>query len=131
MKKLFGTSEDAEKEGVWIDYGDIRVKVARAGGRNVKYQKVLEAESKPHKRALQTDSMPEDQARAMLMRVYSKTVVLDWENVDDGEGNIIPCTEENILAMFKEFPDFFLEIKNMADGVALFRDEELDADAKN
>ena len=131
MKSLFGTNEDAEKEGVWIDYGEIRIKVARAGGRNIKYQKVLEAQSKPHKRALQTDSMPEDQARAMLYRVYAKTVVVDWEGVKDDAGKKLPFNEKNVLAMFEQYPDFFVEVKNMADGVALFREEELDADAKN
>lgn len=43
----FVSDSDAETDGVWIDYGDFRVRLARAGGSNKKYMRALMKAAKP------------------------------------------------------------------------------------
>jgi hypothetical protein len=73
LEKLFKTNKKMEREGILIDYGpnedlpgdpppSIRFRVARSGGSNVAYSKVLERITKPWKRALQNGQVSNERA---------------------------------------------------------------------
>lgn len=146
MYDQFATDTDLELKGIWIDYGDFRVKLARAGGANKKHLSYMEKKTKPFRRAIQAGTMSEERGAEILYDVYAKTVVLDWE-VSDGvdkdgmtkwkrgihkeDGGILPFTEENVVQTFKNLPDLFLDLRQAAEGASLFRKEEMEADTKN
>jgi len=147
MFDTFETDSTLETGGVCIDYGDFRVKIGRAGGANKRYLSFAESKTKPFRRAIAAGTMPEERSRALLFEIYAKTVVLDWEiaeGVDDktGEtkwkqgihkkgGGTIPFTEENLVMTFKLLPAIFFDLQSAAESIALFRKEEMEADAKN
>ena len=63
LYKLFKTDEKLETDGVWLEYGQteegkpIRIKIARAGGRNVAFAKALEKATRPYRKAIQTGTL--------------------------------------------------------------------------
>jgi hypothetical protein len=140
MYKTFKTDDTLETQGVIIDYGQFRVTVARAGGANKRYGKTLEQKLRPFRRALQTDTMDEAKAEALLKETYAEAVVLNWEVQVDGEwvtgieqadGSVGAFNRENVLKVFADLPDLFIDLRSQCDKVSLFRREEQEADAGN
>lgn len=135
--KQFGTDAEMEKSGIWLQYGKtedgrpIRIKIARAGGSNQKYLKVLDIKTKPIRRQIQNDMIDLSTSDAIMMEVFAETVVLGWENVEDKDGAPIPFTKENVVALFKELPDLFADVRDQATKSALFRTEVLENEGKN
>jgi hypothetical protein len=143
----FETDSSVEKEGVWADYGDFRIKVRHAGGANRSYSTLLEATMKPYRRAIEQGSFPEERSKQLLMQIYSKSIVSDWETsqgddeitgntiwvsgIEAKDGSLLPVTPENIEQTFKNLPNLFLDIVQMASSAAAYRIIDLEADAKN
>ena len=140
MYKTFATESDFEINGISLDYGSFRVKIARAGGKNKRFAKVLEAKAKPFRRAIQTEMMDQEQGLELLRQVYAEAVILNWETLVDGEwkvgiegpdGDLLAFSKENIVMTLKNLPDLFQDIKDAADKAALFRQVVADADLGN
>ena len=146
MYEQYETDPVFEKNGIWIDYGDFRVKIARAGGANKSYMKYAEVKTKPFRRAISAGSMPEERSRGLLYDIYAETVILDWETSDGVDkdnnvkwkngigkkgGGILPVTKENIITTFKNLPAVFSDLQQAAEGIALFRAAEMGEDGKN
>lgn len=146
MYDQFETDADLEVNGIWIDYGDFRVKIARAGGANKKYLSYAEKKTKPFRRAIQNGTMPEERSKPLLFDIYAKTIVLDWEIADGEEkdgttkwkqgihkkgGGTLPFTPENVLLTFKQLEAIFFDLQQVAEGISLFRKEEMEEDGKN
>ena len=116
MSGLYGqfkTDEQLEKNGVEVDYGDFKITLARAGGANKKFAKLLEAKTKPFKRAIQTETIDPERALDILREVYSEAVILKWETKVDGkwkagiespDGELLPSKPENIYNTIKALP---------------------------
>lgn len=146
MYEQFETDPVLESEGIWIDYGDFRVQIGRAGGANKKYLSYAEAKTKPFRRAISAGTIPEERSRALLYDIYAKTVVFNWQVADGVEkdgttkwkngihkkgGGLLEVTPENIMLTFKNLPAIFMDLQQAAEGIGLFRKEEMEADAKN
>lgn len=146
LYQLFKTDKNLEKDGIWLEYGmtddqrPIRIKIARAGGSNTAYSKALEKAARPHRKAIQTQTLDNKVADAMYKGVFAETVVLDWENVEfpvkDDEGNVTgmearPYSKDNALQLFNDLPDLFLDLREQAANVSLFREEILETDLGN
>lgn len=142
--KAFKTDSAVEKQGIILNYEDegFRVTVARAGGANKKFQKMLEAKMKPHKRAAQTGTLSNERAINILQEVYAKTVILKWETKVDGkwiegiedledETKTVPATPAAILGVLKEVDELWKDIQEQASSYAAFKLEIIEADAKN
>lgn len=142
LRDSFKTSPKLETEGVLLELGNTRIRVARAGGSNQKYNAAMERISAKHQRAITHGLLENKQAMAILHEVYADHIILDWETRENDEvpwqegiegpnGDIIPATKENIIATFKELPDLFLEIKSTAESIQFFRQSILDDAVKN
>lgn len=142
MYQNFKTNPDLEKGGIVIDYGSFRVTLARAGGANKKFGRLLEAKTKPLKRAIQTDTMDSDKAVDLMKEVYAETVVINWETkvgddfvqgIEDPQDatKVLPVNKENLLTTFRNLPDLFTDLQEQATKAALFRDVIREDDVKN
>ena len=141
MYDQFGTDKDMEKNGITIDYGDFRVRIARAGGSNQKYARVVEQLTKPYRRAIQTETLSNDISMELLHRAYARAVILNWETKVDEEfqpgienpdgGELLTVTEENLVRIFQDLPDLFADIRSQAEKAGLFRKEIQEQDAGN
>lgn len=122
------SNEDLEaRTGVWLQFpGGIRIKVLRAGGSNVKYQRVGSAVLKPYSRQISRGTLDVEVTSGLMRDIYSKAVVVDWEGVKDVEGNDVPCTPENVRDFFEAVPELFDEVVEAATRIATFSQEQSD-----
>lgn len=130
--ELFGTSEQHEQQGIELDYGDFSITVARAGGSNRRYQKMLEAKTKPFRRILAAGGKVDPERMSAAMReVFAETVVLSWKNVADKKGKKMAFNKENVMKLFKDLPDLFNDVMGQASNFQLFQDLETEQDQGN
>lgn len=136
MYQSFRSDAESETKGIVIDYGDFRVTIARAGGANKRYQRILEVKTRPYRRAIQTDNFDNERAATLLREVYAECVVLNWEvkngttdvpssewsvGIEGPDGITLPFNKENVLKTFDALPDLFTDIMEQAQKAALFR----------
>ena len=131
MYENFQTDPDLEKNGIFHDYGEFRVKVARAGGANKKFARRLEFLTRPFQRAMQTGTMDPEVSLQLLRKAYAQANIREWERKnEDGtwrpaieapDGTDLEVNEENLIATFERLPDLFLDLKAQAESSALYR----------
>ena len=140
MFSQFKTDAELETNGIELDYGEYAVRIARAGGANKTYQKTMERETKPYRRAIETGVLPNERMTDILMKVFAEAVVLDWQVGEEGrrkrgieteDGKIVEPTPAAVHAVFKALPDLFWDIHEQANKIALFRRVALENEAKN
>lgn len=133
----FKTDAELEKSGIVLEYGTnskgspIGIRIARAGGANQAYTNLLEAKTKPHKRAIQNETIETPTVTRILHEVFARTVVLGWENVEDENGVAMDFNVDNCVRLFTDLPDLFRDVQEQAQKSVLFRGEILEKDAKN
>lgn len=129
LRKAMKTSAKLEVEGIEYELANTRVRLARAGGQNVKFNAAMSAAIEKHKRAIDLKILNDDKALAVLAEIYAEFIVLKWEtNVGDEnredwrEGieqedsdDLLPVTHENVVQYFKDLPDFLLDCKRVAE----------------
>lgn len=137
LYKQFRTDEGLERTGILLEYGmttdgkPICIKIARAGGSNKAYERMLEAEVKPYRRLIQNETIEAAVVNRIMRRVYARTVVIGWENVQGEDGKDIPFSPEACEKLFEDLPELFADIQVSAQKSALFRAEIREEDAKN
>lgn len=138
----FKTDIKLETGGVWLDFGDFEIKVARAGGKNEKYLKRLDEVFTPHRKALEIKALSEDKAFDALVKVYVDTIVFGWrtkiegtddyvETMEDEDGTKLEFTRDNAINFFKKLPDLFMAIRKHAEDYQNFRASLREEAAKN
>ena len=148
LYESFETDPKTEREGIWQDYGSCRIRIARAGGSNKKYQKRLAAISHPYRRAIATDTLDPKTAIAIFAETYADAVILDWETkvIDDpdtdswhwqhgievkGSVELLPATKQNIMAPLTALPELFRDLREQAESMTQFRVAVREEAAKN
>ena len=137
LYNAFATDQNAEVNGVVLEYGTnnkgqpIRIRIARAGGSNQKFAKVLEQKLRPYKRMIANDTMDTKLAEKLLVESFSEAVVLSWEGVQDREGNDLPFTKDNAIKLFTDLPDLFSDVQQQSQKAALFRADIREVEAGN
>lgn len=129
--KNFKTDNQMETEGIWLDYGDFKIRIARAGGSNVRYAKAVERHATQHKTALRNDILSAEQQKEIMIQVYADSIILEWESMEDEDGNALPFSRENVVKVLTDLPDLFADIRQQATTMGLFRKELLEKAAKN
>lgn len=146
----FQTNPDFEKKGIELVYvidtkTAVILKVARAGGGNTKFQRVMDVKTKPYRRQIQTETIAPEQLDIIMREVYADAVMLGWftatdygtatekrvPTVDDIDGNPMEFKRENVIKLFTDLPDMFSDVQSQAQKVALFRKAELEDSSGN
>lgn len=137
MFEMFGTDANMEKDGIILDYGDFRVTIARAGGANTDYTKMIDRLTKPYMRAIKAETLPNEIAEEIFRKAYAHTIVKNFE-VKRGENDwvagipqkgsaeLLEVNTINVMATFEELPELFNAIREDAQKHSLFRKALLD-----
>lgn len=137
LYQAFETNKDLESSGIELDYGKnskgepIRIKIARAGGANKRFAKVLDRLLRPYKRQLANDQLSDDVAKDVMIQAYADSVVLGWEGVEDRQGNPMDFTRENVVKLFTDLPELFLDVQQQSQKAALFLVDILEGEQGN
>lgn len=156
----YEVNEDLETTGVWLVDPFHRMRVARAGGRNTKFQTMYEALTKPYRRAIQTQTLPKDIDLDLSRELYARAIITGWSVAEmttdeknrpvakrDDKGEIvwidgkmfdptsyevIDVSVEKIIETFRLKPELYSYVVEMSNKVTTFRDEDADeADVGN
>lgn len=128
----FATDKKLEQEGIVLDYGDgLELRIARAGGSNVKFEKVVQLKMKKYDRLVKNDLLDPGQMREVMREVLAETVVLGWKGVTDRQGNDIPFSKEACIQLFKDLPDLFDDVLEQSRKANLFKESILEEEAGN
>ncbi len=141
------TDPALETKGIEVDYGSFRVTLARAGGANKKYEKLLDAKSKPHRRAMKTETMDNEVAIGIMREVYAESIILHWDaknakgEWEDGieakpkkAGDpikLVPFTRDNVIQAMIDLPELLAWFKEDAEKLALYLVQYQEEDIKN
>ena len=137
LYSAFKTNDGLETQGVWVDYATggekpARFRIARAGGSNRKYGRILDAKTKPVRRLMEIGALDDVVSDRLHAEVYAESVILGWEDVTDEQGADLPFTKENCVKLLLDLPDLFRDLRSMATSLALFRAEvDREEDRKN
>ena len=118
LKKRFATDKNLSREGVWIDI-DIEdggkvmgFKIACLGRANRKWASEASRVYRAHKRKIDAGLMSDDESIERSLRVFCNTVLIDWRNVEDEDGQPIDYTPEEgfkVLSECDKLYDYLLE----------------------
>jgi hypothetical protein len=128
---LYKSDSAKENAGVWIPIGPYQFKLARAGGGNNEFKKLGSQRFKPYAAAIQNDTLPEAIAMQLTVEIFVETVVKDWKDVGDADGNPLPFSKEKCAELFEQLPDLFAEVRDASMRVANFRADVREAIAGN
>lgn len=140
MRAMYETDENVELTGVVLQIAPgVEARIARAGGANKKFAKVMATLRRPYRRAIQTETLDDEIAKELLYKAYARAIVLGWEGFtkdiitkDDADADtVLPFNEENCIAVFRAQENFFLDVVATADRIALYRAEVQEVDSKN
>jgi len=130
--ETFKTDEELEKKGIEIDFGDTGCfLVARAGGANQRFKKASEKKFRPYRRQIESGTIDPKVANRLMVEVFAESVILDWQNVTDENGEEMACTYDNVVKLFTDLPDLFSEIQQEAMKFANYKAMEVEEDLKN
>ncbi len=136
LRSQFGTDRKAEREGKWFEIEAAKnkdgtvpgFKMARMSANNPAYQAAMERLYKEHGFSIENDTLGNETARPIILKVFADTVLLDWRNVqpnDDGVNQ--PFTQENVIALMDDMPDLYEVLAKEAKKLGNFQARELEA----
>jgi hypothetical protein len=137
LYNTFKTDESLETKGIELEYGHteagepIRIRIARAGGGNTRFAKVLEEKTRPYRRQLQTGTLDKKVSDRLYLETFAETVVLGWVNMEDETGAELPFNVSNVCKLFTDLPDLYNDVQAQAQSAALFRAATREIAAKN
>jgi len=131
LSEVFGTNKQKEEAGTWIKGPkNMEYLVARMG--NKAYRDLLDKLLAPHRVALRQGRMDDELLTKITREVVSKTILLDWKNVEleKGQGFVdyTPAIGAREMEMYPDFADF---ITTQAQTFANYAADDEAEDLKN
>lgn len=121
---LFDTNEELEKDGFTLELveGDTKISftIARAGGANKKFTKRIQKLLKPHQLAFDRGQLDEKIQDKIFVRAISEHIVLDWDGIEDRDGNPLEFNVENCIWLLTEIPELRKQIYKESEDISNF-----------
>ena len=127
--KDFKTDKNKEKDGVWEDLGDgCSVLVARYGNQAMvnayrRYPRVL-------RQRLESGQVDDDKSSAIMAKVMSDTILLDWKGLKE-DGKEVAYSKEECTRVLIDYPDVRVMIFEISNEAQLYHDESVGKTIKN
>lgn len=132
IHELFATDDKIETEGFTHFITDeISFTLARAGGSNTRFIKVMEQKTRPYRRQIADETMDTSLANKLLIEAFAETVVLGWKGITTPDGKEVKFSPENAITLFNQLPDLFNELRESAGNQSNYRAGEVREDAGN
>lgn len=124
----YAINEDTENKGTWMEVGDAKFLVARAGNRA--YAKLLSKEVERNQKALdRKDDAADTLSEKIMVKVLAKTILLGWEGVQyQGADMVYSFDNAVMLLQHKEFRREIIKLADDFDAFKLVKEED---DEKN
>lgn len=136
MYKLFSKS-GLEDSGIWIqidmdpDEKPWRFLISALSTHNKKYMKCVRKAMKPYEALRRHNQMPDELQEKVMCSVFCESILLNWENVVDENGELIPFNAESAVILFGKLPYLYDQLMEDSQNMSLFKEEERKEEAKN
>lgn len=125
LMKDFHTDAKAEAEGNWFEVRPgVRFLLARSGGANKNYRRVMEHKIKPYKHQFDRGTLDNTIAEALMQEVFLEAVLLGWEGIET-DGIELEFTVGNAKLMFNQSPELYDILNEAAGKVSNFLEEDI------
>lgn len=134
LYKMFETDKNLETEGIWYSFDkDTKFLLARAGGSNIRFAKILENKTRPYRRQIDNGTIDTEFGNSLLIEAFAEAVILGWTGVKakGKNGKEMKYSVENAVKLLTDLPDLFAELREEAARAANFRNEEIEEDVGN
>ncbi|MES2180722.1 MAG: hypothetical protein V4493_01310 [Pseudomonadota bacterium] len=105
--------------------------IARMGETNKPYMKAIELAQKPYMRQIQLKTMNKELHEKIIREVFATTIIKDWSNIQDENGNGLVYSKDNAVKILTDLPELYTQLFNFAMSADAFKKEELEESAKN
>lgn len=143
--QVFGADRKKEVEGVTFEYpGNIRVKLARAGGGNTAFSKAHEIRYRPYRTSAKVQALDEATQRKVIIAVYLDSVIRgfetnlaeageepNWQPVIQMPSGTVEATRPALEQLLEMLPDLLNQIIADSTDLANYRKAELEREAGN
>jgi len=138
IKKSFGIDKATSEDGRWftVDFDEnnkpVRFKLAYMSSSNKKMSKLTAELTKPYKRQIDNGTLPEKISEDIALKVFVRSVLLDWDNVIVEEGAApLPFEEDVAIELMTEFRTLFEHLLMLARDFGNFKQADNEDIAKN
>lgn len=145
LKNKFKTDTTAANEGVWFDYEDAPnedgtvpgFKLARKTGQNKAYGKAMREFTKEHttdEGIVDMSSLPEAEAEAVELGIFTEALLLDWRNFQpDEDGKEVKYSKEEAKRIFgdPDWSDLYKDLAVKCGKSSAYKAKQRKAEAKN
>lgn len=128
---FYDSDQDRELNGVWVDIGPSKFKIARSGGANTPFKKYVAKKFKPYQSAIANGTMPPELADKLSREAFVETCLHGWESVTDRGGKAVEFSKEAAHKLLEELPNLFAELLKASDDLSRFQRQNQEDAAKN
>lgn len=121
LAKGFATNKEAERDGLWKTHPETGARVKLRRTTHTLYKAALRRHFKKIRHLGQ--NVPPELENDVKYRAGAEAMVTDWEVPG------VPHSQENVLAAFKEFPDFYDWCEEEAGSFENYRVQAVEEDA--
>ncbi len=116
LKAMFGTDIEKEVDGVWLELdGGLRLKIARF--ENTNHLREMNKGARRQLNSRLTGNVDQDALDLIQMQSVAKTVLVDWDGIEDESDVPVVYSPETALKLFKEFRDLYRTVLVFAQNV--------------
>jgi hypothetical protein len=140
----FETDTNVEVTGKWVypagepteaNPNPPAFKIARAGGANKRYTKVQTMLMKPNMALFRNskDITPErmDLINEIAKKCFFETLLLDWRDVKNKQGEVVPFNRENAESLMKQLPNLYDFLMGESQALSTFNSATVEDEAGN
>lgn len=145
LKKKFKTDTTAANEGVWFDYEDAPnedgtvpgFRLARKTSQNKAYGRAMREFTKEHtteEGIVDMSSLPEAEAEAVELGIFTEALLLDWRNFQpDEDGKTVDYSKEAAQRIFSDpdWSDLYKDLARKCGMASAYKTKQRKAEAKN
>lgn len=133
--ELYETDLTKEVEGFWHPVTKkISVKMARAGGANLAFNKAMELKTREHRKrggSLEGDKVDVELVTEILKEAFAETIILDWKGITTKDGKKVAFSVAAAKKLIKDLPDLYSELRDAAGLASNYRFEGIKDDVGN
>lgn len=129
--KLSALKTDPKKTGgVWVEIAEgFRVKVKRSN--SPEYREALARLGQDVSFSIRKGFDASKRTNAILARAMAETIIVDWEGLEDDNGQPIPFSVSAAEKAFTDYPDLMEWVAEISEDHARFRADRIEAAVGN
>lgn len=129
MLQITPVNHDLEKDGNWVTYHGVELKIARSNSQS--FKTALAKAMKPYKRQLQRQELfANNELELATCKALANHILVDWRGFSDGNGGEVPYSSENAYGLLTHDEDCRSFVFDYASEASNYFEEEIEDTVK-